>query len=268
MELMETSRTGAAFSRTADADAVRIEALSVSFAAKSVIFEQSLAFRGDELSVLVGRSGSGKTTLLRSINRLNECFDGCRTEGSVSVNLDERWHEVHDGSLAVEELRRRVGMVFQSPNVLPVSIRRNLTLALKLTMGIRGSEAEDRMQRALMEAGLWEEVNDRLSRDARTLSGGQQQRLCLARALALDPDILLLDEPSASLDFRATRRIEDLLVQLKERYTLIVVSHSLGQARRLADRLFVFRQGRLVEELTGTDLADELAFRQRMEERF
>ncbi|GAB7021575.1 phosphate ABC transporter ATP-binding protein [Salidesulfovibrio brasiliensis] len=249
-------------------EAVRVEGLSVSFGGRAVIRDQSMHFLRDELSVLVGRSGSGKTTLLRSLNRLNECFDDCRTKGNVSVRFDGQWREVHDRALPVEELRRRVGMVFQTPNVLPASIRRNLTLPLKLTMNIRGDEAEGRMERALREAGLWEEVRDRLSRPAGTLSGGQQQRLCLARALALEPDVLLLDEPSASLDYRATKRIEELLLELRERYALIVVSHSLGQARRLADRLFVFREGELAETLSGDILVDEPAFYEMIEKSF
>lgn len=248
--------------------AVSIDNLTVSFSGKTVLHDQSLSFASGELSVLLGRSGSGKTTLLRSINRLNECFDGCRTSGSISVLLDGTMHEVHGGPLSVESLRRRVGMVFQTPNVLPVSIRRNLTMPLKLTLGLDKAEAESRLESALAEAGLWEEVRDRLKDDARTLSGGQQQRLCLARALALRPEVLLLDEPSASLDFQATRRIEDLLLDLKSRYTLIVVSHSLRQARRLADRLFVFREGSLAQTLTAAQVADDELFQQVVEELF
>ncbi len=248
--------------------AVRIENLTVSFFGKPVLHNQSLGFAAAELSVLIGRSGSGKTTLLRSLNRLNECFDGCKTSGKISLHLDGKWCDIHTDALSPEELRCRVGMVFQTPNVLPVSIERNLTLPLKLTQEIHSSEVAARMQSALLEAGLWSEVCDRLGADARTLSGGQQQRLCLARALALQPQILLLDEPSASLDFQATRHIEDLLIDLKTRYTLIVVSHSLRQARRLADRVFVLKEGALVRELTSSEVADDTTLSQIVEEIF
>lgn len=252
-------------SATSPTPAIRIDGLSVSFFGKKVLHDQHLSFAQGEVSVLLGRSGSGKTTLLRSINRLNECFDGCRTQGNVRVFLHGKTHDAYGGRITPEELRRRVGMVFQTPNVLPVSIRRNLTMPLRLTLGLRGETAEERMYAALEEAGLLEEVAGRLDNDARTLSGGQQQRLCLARALTLQPEILLLDEPSASLDFQATRRIEERLAALKDRYTLIVVSHSLSQARRLADRLFIFREGRLVQTLSSEQCRDDERFHQAVE---
>lgn len=245
--------------------AVRLENLTVSFFHRAVIRDLSATFARGELSVLLGRSGSGKTTLLRSVNRLNECFDGCRTTGRVAVRLGGRWREAYGADMVPEELRRRVGMVFQTPNVLPVSVARNLAMPLKLTLRLGRREIGERMERALGEAGLWDEVKDRLDDDARTLSGGQQQRLCLARVLALDPEILLLDEPSASLDFQATDRIEELLLDLKTRYTLIVVSHSLGQARRLADRLFIIRDGELVRALGPGDMAGRAAFHRTVE---
>ena len=248
--------------------AVGLENLAVSFFNRAVIRDQSMTFVQGELSVLLGRSGSGKTTLLRSINRLNECFEGCRTTGRVLVRLGGEWREAYGADMVPEELRRRVGMVFQTPNVLPVSVARNLAMPLRLTLGLGRREVAERMERALTEAGLWDEVKDRLYDDARTLSGGQQQRLCLARALALDPEILLLDEPSASLDFQAARRIEELLRELKNRYTMIVVSHSLGQARRLADRLFIIRDGELVRTLAPDEMADRVAFHRTVEEFF
>jgi phosphate transport system ATP-binding protein len=246
-------------------DAVRIEELTVSFHGRMALSNQSMTLPEGSLSVLIGRSGTGKTTLLRSLNRLNECFEGCRTTGTVHVRIDDTWRDVREPSLPPETLRRRVGMVFQTPNVLPASIRRNLTMPMRLAMGVGGSEAEGRMEASLAEAGLWDEVCDRLDAGAATLSGGQQQRLCLARALALEPRILLLDEPSASLDFQATRRIEDLLLAMKERYTLIVVSHSLGQARRLADTLYVLRNGAPARRMDPDDMADNEAFRRMVE---
>ena len=178
----------------------------------------------------VGRSGSGKTTLLRALNRLNECFPGCRTQGQVLLQFPEGGEvDAYDARTDVELLRRRVGMVFQSPNVLPVSIGRNLLMPLKLVAGVTGSKAEARMEQALRDVGLWDEVAERLSHAAATLSGGQQQRLCLARALALEPELLLLDEPTASVDYRSAEIIENLLQELAKRLTVVMVSHSLSQ---------------------------------------
>ena len=144
-------------------------------------------------------------------------------------------------------------MVFQSPNVLPMSISRNIEMPLKVALSVPADEAESRAEQALREVHLWDEVKDRLSQQASTLSGGQQQRLCLARALAFRPEILLLDEPTASLDFKAAQRIEELLIELKSRYTLVIVSHSLSQAQRLAESLFVLHDGGRIEAL-GKDI--------------
>lgn len=248
--------------------AIQTSNLTVSFNGTTVIDNQSMEFAKGEVSVLIGRSGSGKTTLLRSFNRLNECLDGCRTKGTVSANLDNKWVEIHSSTISPEMLRRRIGMVFQTPNALPTSIRNNIILPLKLSMNIKGTEAEARMEYALKQADLWKEVQDRIDKPAMTLSGGQQQRLCIARALALQPEILLLDEPSASLDFQATRTIEDLLLELKSNYTVIVVSHSLSQAQRLADTLYVFKSGQLTQALKPDEFLDSAAFQQTIETLF
>jgi phosphate transport system ATP-binding protein len=229
--------------------AIRVENLSVSFAGKAVLSNLSLEIPEGGPTFLLGRSGSGKTTFLRAINRLNECFPGCETRGRVLLRLGSEWAEAYAPGGAVEDLRRRVGMVFQTPNVLPLSVARNICMPLKVSLSLSAGEAEARMEQSLREAQLWNEVKDRLNDPAATLSGGQQQRLCLARALALKPDILLLDEPTASLDFKAAQLIEELLVELKSRYTLVVVSHGLGQARRLAEHLFVLHDGGRVEAL-------------------
>jgi phosphate transport system ATP-binding protein len=233
--------------------AIRIERLSVDFSGKAVLRDVSLEIPKGGPTFLLGRSGSGKTTLLRAINRLNECFPACRTSGRVVVNTADGAMDAYAPDTAVEVLRRRVGMVFQTPNVLPLSIARNICMPLEATQGMRGAEAEARMEEALREAHLWSEVRDRLRDPAVALSGGQQQRLCLARALALRPDILLLDEPTASLDFKAAQMVEELLGELKSRYTLVVVSHGLSQARRLAEYLFVLHDQGRVEEL-GKDV--------------
>ncbi|MDL2284262.1 phosphate ABC transporter ATP-binding protein [Oxalobacter sp. OttesenSCG-928-P03] len=229
--------------------AICIEHLSVRFSGKPVLDDISVAIEPGGPTFLLGRSGSGKTTLLRAINRLNECFPGCETQGRIGVQLGGEHVNVYGRGIAAETLRRRIGMVFQNPNVLPLSIARNIALPLEATRSLSASESQDRIEQALRDVYLWDEVRDRLSAPAASLSGGQQQRLCLARALALQPEILLLDEPTASLDFRAARQIEDLLAELKTRYTLVVVSHSLGQAMRLAEHVFVLHDGNRIEAL-------------------
>lgn len=228
-------------------DAIRIDGLRVSFSGKLILKDVNLAFPARTISVVIGRSGSGKTTLLRALNRLNECFPGCETSGTVKMQMRDTVVDVYRDGLPLAELRRRVGMVFQVPNVLPVSIGRNLALPLRLVLGIDKREIPDRIEEALKSVHLWSEVKDRLKDRATTLSGGQQQRLCLARVLALQPDVLLLDEPTASLDFRSAVKIEELLLHLKEKYTVIAVSHSLSQTRRLADLVVVLSGGRIVK---------------------
>lgn len=232
----------------------RIENLNVCAGAQNILSGLSLECPDRAITVLVGRSGSGKTTLLRSLNRLNDCFPALRTSGRVELKIGGRLRAVDDASLPLPELRRRAGMVFQSPNPLPLSVARNVLLPLQLTLGLKGTEAEGRMKQALEQVGLWEEVAGRLHQLAASLSGGQQQRLCLARTLALEPDVLLLDEPTASLDRRAAEVVEDLLLSLKERYPIVMVSHSLLQARRLADRLAVLRGGALRQIFDAAEL--------------
>jgi len=234
---------------------VRFRGFSAGFGERTVLRSLELEVARNEITVIVGPSGSGKTTLLRSLNRLNELFEGYRREGVLELKLGESWFDVHEANgLDPAALRRRVGMVFQTPHVLPLSIQQNISLPLRL-VGRRGpAGTQQRIERCLQDAGLFDEVRNRLSENAISLSGGQQQRLCLARALALEPEILLLDEPTASLDVRATRHIEALLLQLKEHYTIVAVSHSVAQARRLADRVVVLREGRILEQLDRLEL--------------
>jgi phosphate transport system ATP-binding protein len=233
-----------------------VENLSVRFAGKPVLTKVGLSLCPGQIAVIVGPSGSGKTTLIRAINRLNECYPNCQTEGAVFIRLDGRNGDVYQDFLPLPELRRKVAMVFQTPAVLPFSIDKNLRMPMRVTLGLTGAALTERVEWALREVSLWNEVKDRLRDDAATLSGGQQQRLCLARVLALEPQILLLDEPTASLDFRAAARIEQLLLELKERYAILAVSHSLRQTQRLADRVYVLREGRIVQEMTREHLED------------
>ena len=228
---------------------LRLDHLGVEVAGRPILEDIHLEFASGRTHVLVGPSGSGNTTLLRAINRLNELFGRYRTSGDVLVPWNGGQRRVYTDSYPLEQLRRRVGMVFQNPNVLPVSLRRNFTIPLRETLGLRGDEAEHRMRQALDDVGLWTEVGDRLNEAATRLSGGQQQRLCLARALALEPSVLLLDEPTANLDFRAAAGIEELIGLLKERTVLLVVSHDLDQAGRLADRLVALDAGRVILDI-------------------
>ncbi|MCM1512407.1 MAG: phosphate ABC transporter ATP-binding protein [Oxalobacter formigenes] len=232
-------------------DAIRLKQVSVRFSGKPVIQDISMAIPAGALTFLLGRSGSGKTTLLRTINRLNACFPDCETQGEVMIRIGGEWINAYHSKTIPEKLRQQVGMVFQTPNVLPLSIARNIALPLEAALSLPASEKQDRIEQALRDVFLWDEVKDRLSKPAASLSGGQQQRLCLARTLAMQPEILLLDEPTASLDFRAAEQIEDLLSELKTRYTLVVVSHSLRQAGKLADHVFVLHDGKRIETLSS-----------------
>ncbi len=227
---------------------VEIANLHVSFGGREVLRGASMTVERGGPTVLIGRSGTGKTTLLRAVNRLNECLPGCVTTGSVRLTLGGENFDAYAQGVRPEELRRRVGMVFQTPNPLPVSVYRNIALPLSLALNLSAADIRGRAERALTEAGLWDEVKDRLDQPAVTLSGGQQQRLCLARALAYRPELLLLDEPTASLDQRSVRVVEDLLLDLAGRYTVLVVSHNLRQAGRLARRLFVLGEGGAARE--------------------
>ena len=202
--------------------AILVEGLEVAFSGRTVLSDVAFDAGAKGLSVVVGRSGSGKTTLLRALNRLNETLPGCRTRGRVRLDLGRGLEDVYPQSLGarvrpLSELRRLVGMVFQTPSVLPVSVAQNIAVPLKVVRGVPGSEIGDRVRQALEAVGLWQETADRLRLPAASLSGGQQQRLCLARALALEPAVLLLDEPTASLDVHSARAIEDLLKGLAER---------------------------------------------------
>jgi phosphate transport system ATP-binding protein len=202
---------------------------------------------------LIGRSCFGQTTLLRAFNRLNEHFPVCTSSGSIRLHFCDAWRDIYHENIKLEDLRRRVGMVFQNPNILPLSIEKNISLPLKLVVGLPPAETSVRVESSLRQVQLWSEVKDRLRAPAAILSGGQQQRLCLARALALDPEFLLLDEPTANLDFRIAKKIEELLIELKQHYQIIVVSHSLSQARRLADQLLILKNGSLISTLSPAE---------------
>lgn len=195
------------------------------------------------VTAFIGPSGCGKSTLLRCFNRMNDLYPSARVTGKVSIG----GHNVHAPGVDVIALRKHVGMVFQKSNPFPTSIHENITYGLKIH-GIRDrSELHDRVEASLQAAGLWNEVKDRLADNAHTLSGGQQQRLCIARAVAIQPEILLMDEPASELDPVGTAKIEELILTLKQRYTIIIVTHNMQQATRISDKTAFFYLGKLVE---------------------
>jgi phosphate transport system ATP-binding protein len=196
------------------------------------------------VTALIGPSGCGKSTFLRTLNRMNDIIPGARVEGSVLI--DEV--DIYAPSVDVVDVRRRIGMVFQKSNPFPKSIFDNVAYGLRIN-GLARSRAElsGRVEASLQAAALWEEVKDRLQTSALALSGGQQQRLCIARALAVEPEILLMDEPASALDPIATQRIEELIYELKSRYTIVIVTHNMQQAARVSDVTAFFWLGRLIE---------------------
>ena len=201
----------------------------------------SLGFETNKITALIGPSGCGKSTFLRSLNRINETLRDTRMEGEITLDGENIFDK------DVTEIRRRVGMVFQRPNPFPKSIFENIVYGPKINGMLKNQSAPEIVERSLRRAALWEEVKDKLHESAYALSGGQQQRLCIARALAVDPEVLLLDEPCSSLDPIATAKIEDLLFGLKQQCTIVIVTHNMQQAARVADTTGFFLLGKLIE---------------------
>jgi len=203
----------------------------------------SLDFKEKQVSALIGPSGCGKSTYLRSLNRMNDIIPGTRVEGKVLLDGED----IYGSNIDVVEIRKRVGMVFQKPNPFPKTIFNDVAYGLRIK-GIRNRrELEGRIEASLKAAAIWEEVKDRLNKSALSLSGGQQQRLCIARALAIEPEVLLMDEPASALDPIATQKIEELISELKKRYTIIIVTHNMQQAARVSDITAFFYMGKLIE---------------------
>ena len=203
----------------------------------------SMSFEKKRVTALIGPSGCGKSTLLRLLNRMNDLIDGARVEGEV---LFEGLN-IYDPAFDPVEIRRRIGMVFQKPNPFPKSIIGNVAYGPKLTGVRKKTDLETLVEESLKRAVLWDEVKDILHKSAMTLSGGQQQRLCIARALAMKPDVLLMDEPTSALDPISTAKIEDLIEELKKRYTIIIVTHNMQQAARVSEMTGFFYLGKLIE---------------------
>ena len=202
----------------------------------------NLEIEANKITAFIGPSGCGKSTLLKSINRMNDLVEGCRIDGQILLDGQDIFHDID-----VNLLRKRVGMVFQKPNPFPMSIYDNIAYGPR-THGIKNrARLDEIVEKSLRGAAIWDEVKDRLKKNALGLSGGQQQRLCIARALAVEPEVLLMDEPTSALDPISTSKIEELAMQLKEQYTIVIVTHNMQQAVRISDRTAFFLLGELVE---------------------
>ena len=228
-------------------DAVKLKARNVKvfYGEKQALFDVNLDIKANEVTSLIGPSGCGKSTFLRSLNRMNDTIDICRVEGEISLD----GQDIYDKNIDVVHLRARVGMVFQKPNPFPKSIFDNVAYGPRIHgLTNSNSELEGIVQTALEKAGLWNEVKDRLDQPGTGLSGGQQQRLCIARAVAVSPEVILMDEPCSALDPIATAKIEELIDELRENFTIVIVTHSMQQAPRVSQRTAFFHLGYLVEE--------------------
>jgi len=222
---------------------VELQNVSIYYNKLHVIKHVSLKLPDKEITAIIGPSGSGKSTLLRALNRMNDHITGIRTEGLVSID----GKDIYGASVDVVELRRRVGMVFQRPNPFPKSIYDNVAYGPRLRGKQNKADLDQLVERSLRQAALWEEVKDRLHTSGLDLSGGQQQRLCIARSLAVEPQVLLMDEPASALDPAATAKIEDLMLKLKKELTVVVVTHNMQQAARVSDHTAFLLGGELVE---------------------
>jgi phosphate transport system ATP-binding protein len=222
---------------------VEIEHLSLWYGAKQALKDVGMSVAKQRVTAFIGPSGCGKSTLLRCLNRMNDLVDGVRIEGTIRIGGTD----IYDRALDVTELRKRVGMVFQKSNPFPKSVFENVAYGPRV-LGVRGrGDLDGIVERSLRAAALWDEVADRLHDSALGLSGGQQQRLCIARAIAVEPDVLLMDEPCSALDPIATAKIEELMLELKNSYTIVIVTHNMQQAARVSDYTGFMLLGELVE---------------------
>jgi len=224
-------------------DFIKVDHFSFHYGAKQAIFDIDMDIPEHQITALIGPSGCGKSTLLRNLNRMNDLIDDVRHEGDIRI----AGRSLYDPTIEVISLRKRVGMVFQKYNPFAKSIYENVVFSLRVAGRSRKKELDETVERALKSAALWDEVKDRLHDSAFGLSGGQQQRLCIARAIANQPEILLMDEPCAALDPLATLKIEELILGLKKEFTIVIVTHNMEQATRCSDRTAFLYMGRLIE---------------------
>ena len=219
-----------------------IRGLNMHYGSFHALKDVNLSIEEKEITAFIGPSGCGKSTLLKTLNRMNDLVEGCKITGDVLLDGEDIY-----GNMDTTVLRRRVGMVFQKPNPFPMSIYDNVAYGPR-THGVRGkAKLDDIVERSLRNAAIWDELKDRLKKDALGLSGGQQQRLCIARALAVEPEVLLMDEPTSALDPISTSKIEDLAVMLKQDYTIVMVTHNMQQAARISDKTAFFLLGEVIE---------------------
>ena len=222
---------------------ISVKDLCLWYGEHQALFDISMDIPEKSITALIGPSGCGKSTFLKTLNRMNDLIPGVKITGEVKYNGTD----IFASGVDVNELRRQVGMVFQKPNPFPMSIYDNVAYGPR-THGIHNkAKLDDIVEQSLRDAAIWDEVKDRLNTNALGLSGGQQQRLCIARALAVHPDVLLMDEPTSALDPVSTSKIEDLVIQLKEKYTIVIVTHNMQQAARISDKTAFFLLGELVE---------------------
>ena len=229
---------------------IKTKNLNVYYGAKQALFDINLDINQKEVTALIGPSGCGKSTFIRCINRMNDVIDICKVEGSIQLD----GNEINEKKVDVVTLREKVGMVFQKPNPFPKSIYENVVYGLKI-QGIKDKEfLMNRVENSLKQAALWDEVRDDLKKSALALSGGQQQRICIARALAVEPNVLLMDEPTSALDPISTAKVEELINELKETYTIVIVTHNMQQASRVSDNTAFFYMGDLIEYSKTEDI--------------
>lgn len=221
---------------------IKIENLDLYYGDTQALKNINLVIPDNQITAFIGPSGCGKSTLLKSLNRMNDFIASCKITGQVLLDNKDIYQ-----SNNVDELRKNVGMVFQKPNSFPMSIYDNIAYGPKTHEKLSKSQLDERIESALKKAALWNEVKDRLHKSALGLSGGQQQRLCIARALAVEPDILLMDEPTSALDPISTAKIEELAMDLKKQYTIVMVTHNMQQASRISDQTAFFLNGELIE---------------------
>lgn len=223
---------------------IKAQKVKVFYGEKQAIFDVDLNIAKNKVTSLIGPSGCGKSTFLRCINRMNDIIDGCHVEGKI---LYEE-HNIYDDNVDVVLLREKIGMVFQKPNPFPKSIYDNVIYGPKIHgIATKKDEFDEIVEKSLTKSGLWDEVKDRLNDPGTSLSGGQQQRLCIARTIAVNPDVILMDEPCSALDPIATAKIEDLIDELKQNYSIVIVTHSMQQAARVSDYTAFFHLGKVIE---------------------
>jgi phosphate transport system ATP-binding protein len=244
----QTARTGVSATQAPPAsgpraDFIKIQEFNFYYGAKQALFDISMDVPQQQVTALIGPSGCGKSTLLRNINRMNDLIEGVRHEGNIVINDQS----IYDPHIEVISLRKRIGMVFQKSNPFPKSVYENIVFSLRVAGQNRKGVLDETVERSLKSAALWDEVKDRLQDSALSLSGGQMQRLCIARAIANSPEVLLMDEPCSALDPIATAKVEELIHKLKREFTIVIVTHNMQQATRCSDRTALFYLGKLIE---------------------